>query len=140
MVRDLIGSGSAWLAGQLAANAGVVCAYTRGGNTSTFTATIGRSEFQSANQNGTVESWESRDFIVTTTALPFGQPLRGDIIVQDLNGAPTFFEVSAPSGLPVFHYADAAQTMVRIHTVQSDRDLTYIITDKGEIVIVPLVV
>ena len=136
---DLIGNGSAWLAGQLAAFAGVLCAYRRGANVSEVTATIGRSEFQSANQNGTIESWESRDFIIRTEALPFGQPIRGDVIVQELNGTATFFEVAAPSGLPVFHYADAAQTLVRVHTKQSDRDMTFIITDQGEIVIVPLV-
>ena len=43
--------------------------------------------------------------------------------------------------LPVLRldYADAAQTLVRVHTKQSDRDMTFIITDQGEIVIVPLV-
>lgn len=138
-MADLIATGSSWLADQLAAKAGTTCAYQRGASTSQFVATIGRSEFQAISQNGTQESWESRDFIVKTDSLPFGQPLRGDLIVQELNGTSTFFEVAAPSGMPVFHYADAAQTMVRIHTKQSDRDLTFIISDQGEIITVPIV-
>lgn len=138
-MADMIAAGSSWLAGQLSAHASVTCAYKRGANTTQFLATIGRSQFEAANQNGVLENWESRDYIVRTEALPFGKPNRGDIIVQELNGTPTFYEVSAPTNLPVFHFADAAQTMVRIHTRQLDKDQTFIITDQGEIIIVPLV-
>ena len=70
---DLIGNGSAWLAGQLAAFAGVLCAYRRGANVSEVTATIGRSEFQSANQMfGTLVARVQRFFNVERVEfLPF---------------------------------------------------------------------
>ena len=138
-MADMIADGSALLSKWLSAYAGVVCAYKRGANTTQFTATIRKSQCEATNQNGVLENWESRDYLVLTEALPFGKPNRGDIIVQQLNGTSTFYEVSAPTSLPVFHYADAAQTMVRIHTRQLDKDQTFIITDQGEIIIVPLV-
>ena len=135
----MLRTGSAWLAQQLAAAAGTACAYRRGANTAQMTATIGRSTFESANQNGVVESWESRDYLVKTDELPYGEPRRGDLIVEEVNGVATFYEVSAPRGVPVFHYADAFGTMCRIHTKQSDRDMTFIITDQGDEIVVPLI-
>ena len=60
--------------------------YKRGANSSQFVATIGKSMFESSGQNGVTEQWESRDFIVKTADLPYGEPLRGDLIVEDIGG------------------------------------------------------
>jgi hypothetical protein len=94
--------------------------------------------FESSGQNGVLEQWESRDYIVKTDELPYGEPVRGDVIVEELNGVSMFYEVAAPRGVKLFHYGDAFQQLVRIHTKQSDRDITYIITDQGEEIVVPL--
>jgi hypothetical protein len=40
--------------------------------------------------------------------------------------------------VPLFHYGDAFQKLVRIHTKQTDRDITYIITEQGDEIVVPL--
>lgn len=138
-MTDLLRSGAAWLAGQLAASSSTVCAYRRGQNTAQIAATIGRSMFEAANQSGVVESWESRDFIIKTEELPYGEPVRGDVIVEDVDGVATFYSVSSPRGVPVFHHADAFMQTVRIHTQRVDRDATYIITDQGDEIVVPLI-
>ena len=137
-MADMLSDGAAWLADQLAASASLTVAYKRGANSSQFLATIGKSMFESSGQNGVTEQWESRDYIVKTADLPYGEPLRGDLIVEDIGGVSVFYEVTAPRGVPLFHYGDAFQNLVRVHTKRSDRDQTYIITDQGEEIVVPL--
>jgi len=137
-MADMLSAGAAWMADQLAASASLTVAYKRGENSSQFLATIGKSVFESSGQNGVTEQWESRDYIVKTADLPYGQPQRGDLIVEDIGGVSVFYEVTAPRGVPLFHYCDAFQNLVRVHTKQSDRDQTYIITDQGEEIVVPL--
>lgn len=137
-MADMLSDGAAWMADQLAASASLTCAYRRGANSSQFVATIGKSMFESSGQNGVTEQWESRDYIVKTADLPYGEPLRGDVIVEDIGGVSVFYEVTAPRGVPLFHYGDAFQNLVRVHTKRSDRDQTFIITDQGEEIVVPL--
>lgn len=137
-MADMLSDGAAWMADQLAASASLTCAYKRGANSSQFVATIGKSMFESSGQNGVTEQWESRDYIVKTADLPYGEPLRGDLIIEDIGGVSVFYEVTAPRGVPLFHYGDAFQNLVRVHTKRSDRDQTYIITDQGEEIVVPL--
>jgi hypothetical protein len=137
-MADMLSAGAAWLADQFAASASLTVAYKRGVNSSQFVATIGKSMFESSGQNGVTEQWESRDYIVKTADLPYGEPLRGDMIVEDIGGVSVFYEVAAPRGVPLFHYGDAFQHLVRVHTKRSDRDQTYIVTDQGEEIVVPL--
>ena len=137
-MADMLSDGAAWMADQLAASASLTCAYKRGANSSQFVATIGKSMFESSGQNGVTEQWESRDYIVKTADLPYGEPLRGDAIVEDIGGVSVFYEVTAPRGVPLFHYGDAFQNLVRVHTKRSDRDQTFIVTDQGEEIVVPL--
>jgi hypothetical protein len=137
-MADMLSAGAEWLADQFAASASLTVAYKRGANSSQFVATIGKSMFESSGQNGVTEQWESRDYIVKTADLPYGEPLRGDLIVEDIGGVSVFYEVAAPRGVPLFHYGDAFQHLVRVHTKRSDRDQTYIITDQGEEIVVPL--
>jgi hypothetical protein len=137
-MADMLSAGAAWLADQFAASASLTVAYKRGVNSSQFLATIGKSMFESSGQNGVTEQWESRDYIVKTADLPYGEPLRGDLIVEDIGGVSVFYEVAAPRGVPLFHYGDAFQHLVRVHTKRADKDQTYIITDQGEEIVVPL--
>lgn len=136
---DMIRSGSAWLADRLAQSAGTNVAYKRGDGTAKVLATIGRSTFEATNQSGVVENWESRDFLVKTVELPYGEPQRGDIIVEEsADGVATLYEVTAPRGVPVFHFADAFELVCRVHTKRVDKDLTYIVTEQGGEIFVPL--
>jgi hypothetical protein len=139
-MADLLRSGSAWLANQLKQSAGTLCAYRRGNNTAQMTASISRSTFEAQGQNGVIEAWESRDYLVKTDELPYGEPRRGDIIFETLDGVATLYEVTAPRGVPIFHYADAFQTILRIHTKQIDRDITFLVTEQGDEIVIPLAV
>jgi hypothetical protein len=127
----MLSAGASWLTGQLKAAAGSVVTYRRGEEEATVTATIGRSQFEAANQSGVMEQWESRDFLISTADLPFGDPQRGDVIVE--NGTLVVeYEVTSPRGVPEWHYGDAFRSIVRIHTVQTDAGVTFLTTELGE--------
>jgi hypothetical protein len=116
-MSDLLASGAAWLAGQLASGASKSVRYYRGLNYGIVNATIGRSSFESQSDSGIVETWESRDFIIKAGTLPFGEPQRADMIVETIDGIDTTYEVSAPRGIPLFHYGDAFRQTVRVHAL-----------------------
>ena len=116
-MADLLRSGAAWLTDRLVESAAVPCTYIRGNTSTQITACIGRSMFESATQSGVVEQWESRDYIVKVGTLPYAEPDRGDRIVETYGNVSTTYDVSAPRGVPLWHYADAFRTSVKIHTV-----------------------
>ena len=129
---DMLAIGSAWLAGQLKTAAGNAVTYRRGSDEAEVTATIGRSEFEAQSQSGVVENWESRDYLITYGDLPFGEPLRGDVIVETVGGDLCEYEVSAPRGVPVFHPGDAFRTVIRIHTKQIEGGAVFLATEGGD--------
>lgn len=127
---DLLAAGAAWLSGQLQAAAGRTVVYSRGGVDAEVTVTIGRSSFESTNQSGVVENWESRDYLLPTADLPFGEPQRGDLVLEQLGDDLLAYEVAAPRGVPVFHFGDAFRSIVRIHAI--DTGLSLLTTEAGE--------
>lgn len=129
---DLLANGAAWLAGQLKAAAGRVVTYRRGSEETEITATIGRSQFEAQNQSGVVENWESRDYLVSYGDLPYGEPERGDVIVETVGGDVCEYEVASPRGVPVFHFGDAFRSIVRIHTKQTDSGVGFLVTEAAE--------
>ena len=132
---NMLASGASWLAAQLKTAAGSTVVYVRGSHAVEVTATIGSSAFESANQSGVVERWESRDFLIATSDLPFGDPVQGDKIVEQINGVSVTYAVSTPRGVPPWHYADGFRLIVRVHTTQSDSGVTYIATEGGDLLI-----
>jgi len=116
-MSDLLASGASWLADQLAAGAAKSCRYYRGMDYGVVNATIGRSQFEAQNTSGVIETWQSHDFIVRSGMLPFGDPMRGDRIVETLNGVDVTFEVASPHNTAWWEYADSFRQTVRIHTV-----------------------
>ena len=129
---DMLAIGSAWLAGQLKAAAGSTVTYRRGSDEAEVTATIGRSEFEAQSQGGVVENWESRDYLITYADLPYGEPQRGDVIVETVGGDLCEYEVSAPRGVPVFHPGDAYRSLVRIHTKQIESGAVFLMAEDGD--------
>ena len=118
-MADMLRTGAAWLTDRLRESAAVACTYVRGNTSTQITACIGRSMFEAATQSGVVEQWESRDYIVKVGTLPYDEPERGDRIVETYGGVSTSYDVSSPRGVPLWHYADAFRTSVKIHTVAS---------------------
>jgi len=131
-VADLLAAGASWLAGQLKTAAGRDVTYRRNGQDVTVTATIGRSQFESQNQSGVIENWESRDYLLPLADLPFGEPLRGDVLVEAIGGDVLEFEVAAPRGVPGFHFGDAFRSIVRVHTKAIETGITFLATEAGE--------
>lgn len=129
---DLLAAGSAWLTSQLNAAAGTTVTYRRGSEEAEITATIGRSEFEAQDQNGVIENWESRDFLIPAASLPFGEPLRGDVIAETSGDVELEYEVAAPRGVPVFRYGDAFRSIVRVHTKQTVGPAGFLLTEAGE--------
>lgn len=134
-MADMLANGAAWLAGQLKAAAGTTVTYVRGNQASEVTATIGASAFESATQSGVLERWESRDYLIDYDDLPFGDPLQGDRVVEEIDGTNVTYEVASPRGVPLWHYADAFRLIVRVHTKQSETGVTYITTEDGDILV-----
>lgn len=137
-MADMLSAGANWLTDQLRASAAVTVAYVRSGNTATVPATIGSSTFESQGQAGVIEQWESRDYIIKTAELPYGEPRRGDRIYEELDGVSQIYEVATPRGVPLFRFGDAFQTCVRVHTKKVDADLEYLVTEQGDEIVVPL--
>lgn len=129
---DLLAAGAAWMTSQLKAAAGVNVTYRRGSQEADVIATIGRSEFEAQDQNGVIERWESRDFLVTAADLPFGEPERGDLVVETSGDLELTYEVASPRGVPVFRYGDAFRSVVRVHTKQTAGAIGFLQTETGD--------
>ena len=114
-MADLLASGASWLADRLAASAGRTVRYVRGQTTVNITATVGQSLFEAAGQNGVMERWESRDFVIKTGSFPLGVPERHDRVIDTQGGADVTYEVAAPRGVPVWRYGDGFRATMRIH-------------------------
>jgi hypothetical protein len=78
-------------------------------------AGIGRSAYETTNEYGAVERWESRDYIVTRADL-HRLPMPGDTIVEEQDSRQAVYEVSAPRGMPVWTPADSYGISISIHT------------------------
>lgn len=131
-MTDLLAAGAAWLTSQLNAAAGTTVTYRRGSDEAEITATIGRSDFEAQDQSGVMVNWEARDYLVPTDQLPFGEPVRGDVIVEGSGILAIEYEVVAPRGVPVFRYGDAFRSIVRIHTEQTSATGGLLLTESGQ--------
>lgn len=94
--------------------------YQRGGDAVDVVATIGRTEFEQADEFGVIHKIESRDYLVLTADLVLAGvqtlPKAGDRI-RETDGAQTFvYEVMAPGNEPPFRYSDPYRRTLRIHT------------------------
>lgn len=110
------GSGG-WLAGKLEDAAGVSVTYTRGVESVTVTAVVGRTAFSSGDQGGGRRlEFSERDFLIRASELVLGgravEPERGDTITHDGER----FELMTPeTGEPAVRESDPLGTKWRIH-------------------------
>jgi hypothetical protein len=117
---NLLDTGAAWLADQRHKHMTKSIVYRHGDSGIVLSATIGRTEFASNSADPTIETWESRDYIVRTADLTFGGavmlPVRGDQIEETDGGVKHVYEVMAPAGQTPWRYADDFRRELRIHT------------------------
>lgn len=119
-MADLLEQGSAFLDRQRHAHMTRPVVYQRGGASVEVSATVGRTEFEQADDAGLIHRVESRDFIVWSADLDLGEgvtlPKPGDRI-RETSGTSVFvYEVNAPGGETPWRYCDPYRTSLRIHT------------------------
>lgn len=99
----------------------VVC--RRGALAIEIQATPGQTQFQSLDDSGAVEQFQSRDFLLLAADYAFdGKPTlprRGDTIEEFAgDGASTLHEVMSPDAKSPPYRLDVSKTRLRIHTKQ----------------------
>jgi hypothetical protein len=122
-VGNLLDHGSAFLNDQRHRHLSRTVLYRRGAEEKEVQATIGKTEFEQADDAGLIHRVESRDFLIRTTDLDLGTgptlPRAGDQ-VRETSGSQVFvYEVNAPGGAggqPPFRYSDPYRRVLRVHT------------------------
>jgi hypothetical protein len=116
-ITDMLETGMEWLTSKNRAHRYRTVIYSRGGQTASVRAVVGRTLFQTQTENGLFIETESRDYLIEVDDLvDFGEPEAHDQIEDTLNGVAQTFEVMAPGAEPVFRYANAYRKVFRVHT------------------------
>ena len=117
---DLLDRGAAFLEDQRHTHMSRTVVYQRGAEAKEVQATIGRTEFEQADDAGLIHRTESRDFLIRTVDLDLGSgpilPRAGDQVRETVDGTVFVYEVNAPGGQPPFRYSDPYRRTLRIHT------------------------
>ena len=119
-MADLLETGSNWLQDQRTRHLSRTVVYERGADTTTLSATIGRTVFEIDDGHGVIQRHETRDFLVLADDLVLAGaktlPHAGDRI-RETQGTTVFvYEVMAPGNEPVWRYSDPYRKTLRIHT------------------------
>ncbi|HMN39620.1 MAG TPA: hypothetical protein PKE29_02170 [Phycisphaerales bacterium] len=122
-MADLLDQGAAFLDAQRHTHMSRAVVYQRGAEAKEVQATIGKTEFEQADEAGLIHRTESRDFLIRTADLDLGTgpmlPRAGDRVRETVGGvgAQVFvYEVNAPGGQPPFRFSDPYRRLLRIHT------------------------
>ena len=117
---DLLDRGSAFLDDQRHKHMSRTVVYQRGAEAKEVLATIGKTEFEQADEAGLIHRVESRDFLVRTADLDLGAgpilPRAGDQVRETVEAQVFVYEVNAPGGQPPFRYSDPYRRVLRIHS------------------------
>jgi len=122
-VGDLLEQGAAFLEDQRLRHMSRAVVYQRGAETKEVQATIGKTEFEQADDAGLIHRTQSRDFLIRTADLDLGSgpilPRAGDQVRETVGAQVFVYEVNAPGGAggePPFRYSDPYRKALRIHT------------------------
>ena len=117
---DLLDRGAAFLDAQRHQHLSHPVLYRRGTDEKEVQATIGKTEFEQADDAGLIHRVESRDFLVRTADLDLGAgpilPRAGDQVREAVGTSVFKYEVNAPGGQPPFRYSDPYRRVLRVHT------------------------
>lgn len=95
--------------------------YTRGAESVTLSAWVGRTVFnRNQQETGAAIIFGERDYLFRAADLVIGAsvtvPRKGDRITETINGQPLVFEVMPPEGdEPVWRYSDQIRQVIRVH-------------------------
>jgi len=120
---DMLDRGSAFLDDQRHRHLSRLVLYRRGSDEKEVRATVGKTEFEQADDAGLIHRVESRDFLVRAADMDLGSgpilPRAGDQIRETVGGEETsvfVYEVNAPGGQPPWRYSDPYRRVLRVHT------------------------
>ncbi len=117
---DMLEQGAAFLDDQRHRHMSRAVVYKRGSDAKEVQATVGRTEFEQADEAGLIHRTESRDFLIRAADLDLGsgpiQPRAGDQVRETVGTQVFVYEVNAPGGQPPFRYSDPYRRTLRIHT------------------------
>ena len=120
---DMISQGLAWLDAQRVKFLSRMVVYQRGSESLELAATIGRTEFEQADEYGIVHKTQSRDFLVSAADLVIAGatvlPKSGDRVRETTGGQTFVYEVLAQNQTgerPPWRYSDPQRRTLRIHT------------------------
>lgn len=120
-MANVLADAATWLAGQQKLSIATTITWSRGGQSASIKARIGRTTWDVDSADGRVERMESRDFTIDPADLPV-MPQEGDAIAEAYSGATARYVVMAPAGTPAVHWADSYRTSLRMHTKLVGRD------------------
>ena len=119
-MTDLLATGSAWLEAQRHAHLTQTVAYSRGVDSVALAATIGRTEFEDADEYGVIHRTEARDYLVLAADLVLDGaqvlPVAGDLIKETAGEQTLIYEVMSLGREPPYRYSDPYRQTLRIHT------------------------
>lgn len=119
-MADLLEQGASFLDTQRHTHMARPVVYQRGAAQIEVSATIGRTEFEQADEAGLIHRIESRDFLVRTADLDLGAgptlPKPGDRVRETAGSSVFVYEVNAPGGQPPWRFSDPYRKALRIHT------------------------
>ena len=119
-MADLLRQGAAWLDGQRHTHLTQTVRYQREAYSVELAATIGRTEFEQADEYGVLHRIEARDYIILAADLLLGGetvlPKAGDQICETEQAAVHVYEVMASGSEPPWRYSDPYRVALRIHT------------------------
>lgn len=117
---DLFERGAAFLDDQRHRHMSRAVVYRRGADEKEVQATIGRTEFEQADDAGLIHRVESRDYLVRAADLDLGagpiQPRAGDQVREQVGTQVLVYEVNAPGGQPPWRFSDPYRGVMRVHT------------------------
>ena len=121
-MTDLLEQATDWLQRMQQQHVSKPVSYHREQQSIELTATIGKTVFDTEDEFGQVQHFESRDFLIPSEQLTVAPPERGDRIHETQTDKTFVYEVMAPGKEPHFRFADAYRRTLRVHTKLVDTE------------------
>ena len=119
-MADLLSTGLAWLRSQRHTHMTTSIVYARASDDVELNATMGRTYYQRADEEGFIRQVEARDFLIRREDLVINglavTPEDGDRITVTINGESRVYEVMSPPGEPSHRFSDIYNRTLRVHT------------------------
>lgn len=118
-MSNLLKTGAEWLEGRRRAHMTSAVTYSRGANSVSVQATIGRTRFDVQRESGVHVKEETRDYIISVQDLVLAgqsvEPQAGDRIVEDAASSLVYEVMPAEGTEQAWRFSDEFRIAYRIH-------------------------